>query len=135
MTQPDRAVPDPLSAVRDMVQTELLHHLDGDVLPMAHLDTLIADALPEEAPPRRQTMALDLIAALLADRRILVGDVIGGDPAFIEPWSGSDSDILDRIRSMYVQHYDATELWVFRIWLSLNDERRIHRPDHTGHPV
>jgi len=102
---------------------------------MTHLDTLIADALPNEALPRRQTLALDLIADLLADRRILVGDVIGGDPAFIEPWGGSDGDTLDRIRSMYVQHYEARELWVFRIWLSINDERRIRRPDHTGHPV
>lgn len=131
MTQPDRAAPGPLSSVR----TELLHHLDGDVLPMVHLDTLIADALPTEAPPQRHTLALDVIAALLADRRILVGDVIGGDPAFIEPWSGSDSDIIERIRSRYVEHYDATELWVFRIWLSLNDERRIYRPDDTGRPA
>lgn len=135
MTQPDRAAPDPLSSVRDRVQTELLHHLDGDVLPMAHLDTLIADALPKEAPLRRQTLALDLIASLLVDRRILVGDVIGGDPAFVKPWSGSDSDILERVRSRYVRHYDATELWVFRIWLSLNDDRRIYRPDDTNHPV
>lgn len=129
MTSPNLAAPDPYSCARTTVQAQLLQHLDGDVLPMAHLDTLVADALPNETPQRRQALAVDLIASLLAEHRILVGDVAGGDPAYIEPWSGSDGDILTRIRGLYIEHYDATELWVFRIWLSLNDDRKIFQPN------
>lgn len=105
----------------EALRAALLEHLDGDVLPMAHLDTVIAKRWAATTAAERRAIAMELIGALLAEKVILVGDVVGGDPAFIEPWSGSDQVIIDRIEALYVDQYDEPDTWSFRIWFALND--------------
>lgn len=103
----------------------LLDHLDCEVLPMAHLDSLIAHSDIADTPAHRRSLAIDLIAALLNDGRLLVGDVIGGDPAYIQPWAGTHTDIINRIRDRYLINYDNTYGWDLSIWLSRNDPERV----------
>jgi hypothetical protein len=104
---------------------QLLDDLDGDVLPMAHVEAIINRRKLADTPQAHHALVLDVLGALLGDQLILIGDVVGGDPAWIEPWPGTPAEVLERIRSLYVEHYDHSAKWVFSIWLSLNDERKI----------
>lgn len=107
------------------LHAKLLDTLDGDVLPMAHLDSLITHSGIADTPVRRRSLAIDLIARLLKQGRLLVGDVIGGDPAYIQPWTGTHADIITRIRDRYIRNHDNTYGWDLSIWLSLNAPERI----------
>lgn len=111
----------------DALRTQLLGDLDGDVLPMAHVETIINRRHLADTPEAHHALALGVIGALLHDQLILVGDVVGGDPAWIEPWPGTSAEVLKRIRSRYVDHYTDHVKWDLSIWFSLNDERRIWR--------
>ena len=104
---------------------KLLDSLDGDVLPMAHLDSLVAHSDIADTADDRRSLATDLIAALLKQGRLLVGDVVGGDPAYIQPWTGTHADIINNVRNRYVRDYANTRGWDLSIWLSLNDPERI----------
>jgi hypothetical protein len=108
-----------------VLRAQLLDDLDDDVLPMAHVESIINRRGLADTAEARQALALDVIGALLGEQRILVGDVVGGDPAYIDPWPGTPKDVLGRIRSLYVEHYAHSAEWVFRIWFSLNDKRKI----------
>lgn len=104
---------------------KLLNTLDGDVLPMAHLDSLVAHSNIADTAADRRSLATDLIATLLKQGRLLVGDVVGGDPAYIQPWTGTHADIINSVRDRYVRDYANTHGWDLSIWLSLNDPERI----------
>lgn len=127
MNSPDS--PAPFDATRQRAVADLraqfLDHLAGDVLPMAHFNALITDSDLVPTVADRHTLALDLITELLRENLILVGGVVGGDPAYIQPWTGSHADILNRIRGLYVDNYDNTYVWDLTIWFSLNDPQRI----------
>lgn len=116
----------------DALRIQLIADLDDDVWPMAHVESIINSRKLADTPAAHHALVLEVIGALLRDQVILVGDVVGGNPAWIEPWPGTPADILDRIRSLYVEHYADTSKWVFSIWLSLNDERRIWRHNTVG---
>lgn len=104
---------------------KLLDSLDGDVLPMAHLDALVAHSDIADTAADRRSLATDLIATLLKQGRLLVGDVVGGDPAYIQPWTGTHADIINSVRDRYVRDYENTHGWDLSIWLSLNDPERV----------
>jgi hypothetical protein len=76
---------DAAAAAVEEVRQQLLDDLDGDVLPIAHLDTIISRHHRGVQIPDRHDLAISTIASLLAEQSILVGDVIGGDPAYIIP--------------------------------------------------
>ncbi|WP_373145964.1 hypothetical protein [Mycobacterium marinum] len=126
---PDHRAPDTAGHLSEaalaVLGTQLIEDLDDDVMPMAHVESIITRHKLADTAEARQALALTTIASLLADQTILVGDVVGGDPAYIEPWPGTPAEILDRIRSLYIDHYNDTVKWDLRIWFSLNDERKI----------
>ncbi len=94
---------------------------------MAHVESIINRHKLADTAQEHQALALDVLRSLLHDKLILVGDVVGGDPAYIAPWPGAPEDIIDRIRSLYVDHYADTVMWDLCIWISPNDERKIWR--------
>lgn len=107
------------------LRERFLETLDGDVIPMAHLDNLISCSRLAPSAAARHSLALGIISALLRDNLILVGAVVGGDPAYIRPWVGSCDEIIDRIRHLYADNFDDTHGWDLSIWFSLNDPRRL----------
>jgi hypothetical protein len=123
--------PEPDTAVT-MLRAELLSHLNGDVVPMAHIDTLITRHHPDVSTTDRHHLAMRTIESLHRDQLILVGDVVGGDPAYIQPWPATPEQILARIHDRYVTHYTDTIGWDLSIWFTRNDNRKIfHR--NTSH--
>jgi len=116
-----------LTTAAAALRSHLLDDLDDDVWPMAHVESIINRHKLADTAEERQVLALDVLRSLLREKLILVGDVVGGDPAYIDPWPGTPEDILDRVRSLYVDHYADTVKWDLRIWISLNDERKIWR--------
>jgi len=116
-----------LTTAAAVLRTRLLDDLDDEVWPMDHVELIIDHYKLAETAEERQVLALDVLRSLLREKLILVGDVVGGDPAYINPWPGTPEDILDRIRSLYVDHYDDAVKWDLSIWISLNDERKIWR--------
>ncbi len=107
------------------LREKFLDSLDGDVVPIALLDTLITESGLAPAAVDRHRLALELVATLLHEDLILVGGVVGGDPAYIQRWTGSRDEILDRIRHLYVDNFGNTHGWDLVIWLSSNDPRRV----------
>jgi hypothetical protein len=123
-TPPEGTVdPDTAAAV---LRAQLLDDLDGgEIWPMAHVESIINRRKLADTPQAHHVLVLDVLGALLDDQLILIGDVVGGDPAWIEPWPATPDDILARIRSLYVEQYTDRVKWNFSIWISPNDERKI----------
>src|ERR1700759_3041446 len=105
-----------LDTAAAVLRAQLLDDLDDDVWPLAHVESIINRRKLADTPAAHHALVLDVFGALLRDQLILVGDVVGGDPAYIDPWPGTVAEILERIRSLYVDHYADHAKWDLIIW-------------------
>lgn len=49
-----------------------------------------------------------------------IGDIFGASDERVVPWDLSIDAAMDRVRDLFVDHYDEPDLYDFRIWLQLN---------------
>ncbi|KDE96657.1 hypothetical protein Y900_031040 [Mycolicibacterium aromaticivorans JS19b1 = JCM 16368] len=112
-----------------VLRARLLEDIDDDVLPMAHVQTLIDRHTLAVTAEEHHALVLDVLGSLLHENLIQVGDVLGGDPTYFDPWPGTPEAILDRIRSLYIDHYTDPTKWDLSIWICPHDERKTWHPN------
>jgi hypothetical protein len=62
------------------------------------------------------------IGSLLSEGLVVVGEIVGGTDAYVDPWKVSTEDALIRLRQFYVTHYDDEARWSVAIWFALTPE-------------
>ncbi|WNG93713.1 hypothetical protein [Mycobacterium sp. ITM-2016-00318] len=59
------------------------------------------------------------VASLLSEGLAVVGDIVGGTGATVDPWKLSTEEALARVRDRYVGQYDDWHQWGWLIWFAL----------------
>ena len=67
----------------------------------------------------RQSRVIDAVASLLKEGLAVVGEIVGGSDATVDPWKLSTEEALVRLRELYVAHYDDEDRWSVAIWFAL----------------
>jgi hypothetical protein len=68
-----------------------------------------------------QAKTLELVRALAGAGLVRIGDLTGPGGRFVA-WNTSLEDSLQRIRSVYVERFDAEDIWPWYCWLDLTDD-------------
>lgn len=108
------------AVLRIRLREQLLLDGESHCLPMSHVNSVIARALPGGPTPARHALILSVVRSLLDDGLVVVGDIVGASDERVEPWDLSIDEAMARIIDSYVVHHDENE-WVFTIWLALTD--------------
>ena len=86
---------------------ELLRDMSGgECLSLSHIDSIIQYDYPAEPLSTRQSRVITAIASLLTEGLAVVGEIVGGTDATVDPWKLPTKDALVRLRELYVTHYD-----------------------------
>jgi hypothetical protein len=100
---------------------ELLRDMSGgECLPLGHVDSVVAYDHPAEPLAARQSRVMTTIGSLLAEGLVVVGEIVGGTDAYVDPWKLSTEDALIRLHQFYVTHYDDETSWSVAIWFALS---------------
>jgi hypothetical protein len=94
----------------------------GECLPLGHIDSVVAYDHPAEPLAARQSRVMTTIGSLLSEGLVVVGEIVGGTDAYVDPWKVSTEDALIRLRQFYVTHYDDEARWSVAIWFALTPE-------------
>ena len=92
-SQPERHPPKPGDqSLRD----ELLRHMSGgECLSLGHIDSIIQYDYPTEPPSTRQSRVITAIESLLTEGLVVVGEIVGGTEASVDPWKRSPLQVSD----------------------------------------
>ncbi|WP_374025552.1 hypothetical protein [Mycobacterium sp. HNNTM2301] len=125
MTQPDDrhlGHNKPGMNAEDFLRKELL--LDGQAMcvPMAQVTSVmrrhrLADTVEDE-----QNLVLRTIRSLLDDGLMKIGDILGASDERVVPWDLSIDAAMERLRDLFVGHYDEPTLWDLAVWFQLTPE-------------
>jgi hypothetical protein len=105
----------------DRLRNQLLRDMLGDVLPMAHVHSVINREDLADTVSAKQDLAVRTVRSLLQDGLMQIGDVSGGDPAKLIPWELSLDDAMARLQDRFVRHYEEPAMWVFSFWFGLTE--------------
>ena len=127
MTQP----PDELRPEGDLpkldnqpLREELIQGMSGgECLPLGHIDSIVAYDHPAEPLATRQSRVAGTIGSLLTEGLIVIGEIVGGTDAYVDPWKLSTDDALARFHQLYVIGYDDEAKWKVAIWFALHSRR------------
>ncbi len=86
---PPRTARWPPTTAAAVLRARLLEDIDDDVLPMAHVQTLIDRHTLAVTAEEHHALVLDVLGSLLHENLIQVGDVLGGDPTYFDPLAGN----------------------------------------------
>lgn len=125
MTEPDdqhREYHRPRFSAEEFLRNQLL--LDGLAMcvPMAHVTSVIRREQLAETVADQHDVVLRAIRSLLDDGLMKIGDILGASDERVVPWDLSIDAAMDRLRDLFVDHYDEPALWDLRIWLQLTPE-------------
>lgn len=109
----------PRSVAESALRNVLLSHAVGNCLPMAHVASVLTPEDLGETLPDRQNVVLRTIRSLLDDGLIKIGDVLGASDERVVPWDLTIDATMERVRDLFVDHYNERTLWDFTIWLQL----------------
>lgn len=122
MTQPDDRHLGPNKpgiSAEEFLRKELL--LDGLAMcvPMAQVTSVmrrhhLADTVEDE-----QNLVLCTIRSLLDDGLMKIGDILGASDERVVPWDLSIDAAMERLRDLFVGHYDEPTLWDLAVWFQL----------------
>ena len=62
------------------------------------------------------------VASLLTEGLAVVGEIVGGTGATVDPWKLSTEEALVRLRELYVTHYDDWDRWGWVVWFALTPD-------------
>jgi hypothetical protein len=122
MTRPDNGHRDRYERgfnAENFLRNELL--LDGTAMcvPMAHVESVISREHLAGTLVARQQLALQTIRSLLDDGLMKIGDIVGASDERVVPWDLTIDAAMERVRDLFVDHYDERTLWDLTIWLQL----------------
>ena len=102
------------------LRDELLQGMSGgECLPLGHIDSVVAYDHPAEPLAARQSRVMATIGSLLTEGLVVVGEIVGGTDAYVDPWKLPTEDALIRLHQFYVTHYDDETRWSVAIWFAL----------------
>lgn len=123
MTQPDdRGHDEAERRAQDRLRRRLLFDAVGNCLPMAHVTSVMRREQLADTVAAEQEVVLRTIRSLLDDGLIKIGDILGASDERVVPWDLSIDAAMDRLRDLFVGHYDEPELWDLAIWLQLTPD-------------
>ncbi|GAA4289823.1 hypothetical protein [Mycobacterium paraffinicum] len=109
-------------SAEEFLRNELL--LDGLAMcvPMAQVTSVtkrhhLADTAEDE-----QNLVLRTIRSLLDDGLMKIGDILGASDERVIPWDLSIDAAMERLRDLFVGHYDEPTLWDLAVWLQLTPD-------------
>jgi len=97
---------------------EVLLYGTIDWIELGQIDWRVREVSPGESDQVVQQRSLELIADLVDGGLARVGSFGSGARGFV-PWLGSPDETLSRIRSVYVDGYDNTDVWEWYCLLEL----------------
>jgi len=86
---------------------------------LGDIDSRIQYDYRTEPLSTRQSRVIDAVASLLKEGLAVVGEIVGGSDATVDPWKLSTEEALVRLRELYVAHYDDEDRWSVAIWFAL----------------
>ncbi len=95
---------------------------DGECLSLSDIDSIIQYDYRNEPLSSRQSRVMTTLSSLLTEGSAVVGEIIGGTDAYVDPWKLSTEDALARVRGLYVTNYDNEPGWGWTIWFGLTPE-------------
>ncbi|BBZ70197.1 hypothetical protein [Mycobacterium paraseoulense] len=125
MTQPDdrRLGHDEAERnAQDRLRRRLLFDAVGNCLPMAHVTSVMRREQLADTVAAQQELVLRTIRSLLDDGLMKIGDILGASDERVVPWDLSIDAAMDRLRDLFVGHYDEPTLWDLAVWLQLTPD-------------
>ena len=108
---------------KQSLRDELLQSMSGgECLPLGHIDSVVAYDHPDEPLATRQSRVTMTISSLLTEGLVVIGEIVGGTDAYVDPWKLSTEDALGRLHQLYVVGNDDDARWKVAIWFSLTPE-------------
>ena len=102
---------------------ELLRDMSGgEYLSLSHIDSKIQYDYRTEPLSERQARVMTAVVSLLTEGQAVVGEIVGGTGATVDPWKLSTEEALVRLRELYVAHYDEEDRWGWVVWFALTPE-------------
>lgn len=62
------------------------------------------------------------VASLVTEGLAVVGEIVGGTGAHVDPWKLSTEEALARLHQLYVTHYDNEVGWGWVVWFALTPD-------------
>lgn len=125
MTQPDDrrlGHEEAERSAQDRLRRRLLFDAVGNCLPMAHVTSVMRREPLADTVAAQQEVVLRTIRSLLDDGLMKIGDILGASDERVVPWDLSIDAAMDRLRDLFVGHYDEPTLWDLAVWLQLTPE-------------
>jgi hypothetical protein len=102
---------------------ELLRDMSGgEYLSLSDIDSIIQYDYRTEPLSTRKSRVMTAVASLLSEGLVVVGAIVGGTGATVDPWKLSTEEALVRLRDLYVAHYDDEDRWGWVVWFALTPE-------------
>jgi hypothetical protein len=102
---------------------ELLRDMcGGECLSLSDIDSRIQYDYRTEPLSTRQSRVITALASLLNEGLAVVGEIVGGSDATVDPWKLPTEDALTRLREIYIAQYDDEDRWGWAIWFALTPE-------------
>jgi hypothetical protein len=92
-----------------------------DWVDLGQIHSYVDRANPGAALTAIQAETLELVRALADEGLVRIGDLSGPGGRFAA-WITSLDDSLQRIRSGYVEKFDAEDIWPWYCWLDLTED-------------
>ncbi len=89
---------------------------------MAHVTSVMRREPLADTVAAQQEVVLRTIRSLLDDGLMKIGDILGASDERVVPWDLSIDAAMDRLRDLFVGHYDEPTLWDLAVWLQLTPE-------------
>ena len=114
---PDLAALSPLEAARLDVLLGGLY----DWVSLSEVDGACSFDCPVVAD--KQQLTLRVIASLLDDGLVRIGDLLGDQGRF-QAWDVSRDEAMQRVHERYIDRYDDLDAWIWEVWFDLTDVGR-----------
>lgn len=102
---------------------ELLRDMSsGECLSLSDIDSIIQYDYRDEPLTSRQSRVMTTLSSLLTEGLAVVGEVVGGTDAYVDPWKMSTEDALAHLRELYVTNYENEVGWGWTTWFALTPE-------------
>ncbi len=109
----------PSSKARDFLRRQLIYDAVGNCLPLVHVNWIVTREHLSESIAGRQDLVLSSIRSLLDEGLMDIGEIVGGSDERIDSWGLPPAAAVERLREVFVDHYDEPDLWEYTVWLGL----------------
>ena len=126
MTEPrDQNAPEshPQRPGEQAFRDELLRDMSGgEYLSLSDIDSRIQYDYRTEPLSTRKSRVITAVASLLSEGLVVIGAIVGGTGATVDPWKLSTEEALVSLRELYVAHYDDEDRWGWVVWFALTPD-------------